>query len=40
VNLDGYRMEQDLYGGAGRFAGMIDFTNLADPGRENMKSLE
>lgn len=40
VNLDGYRMEQDLYGGSGRFAGMIDFTNLADPGRENMKSLE
>lgn len=32
-NLDGYRMYQDLYQGAGRFQGLLDFTQIYDQTR-------
>lgn len=32
-NLDGYRMYQDLYEGAGRFIGLLDFTTVYDQTR-------
>ena len=35
-NLDGYRMYQDLYGNAGRFAGILDFTAIYDQNRPSV----
>lgn len=32
-NLDGYRMYQDLYQGAGRFGGILDFSSVYEQGR-------
>lgn len=35
-NLDGYRMYQDLYQDAGRFSGILDFSQLYDPERPSV----
>lgn len=35
-NLDGYRMYQDLYQGAGRFGGLLDFSVLYDQRRPSV----
>lgn len=37
-NLDGYRMYQDLYQGAGRFAGLLDFQSVYDQTRPSAKT--
>ncbi len=35
-NLDGYRMYQDLYMGAGRFTGILDFVSVYDQSRPSV----
>ncbi|MBS6196431.1 MAG: hypothetical protein KH828_12740 [Clostridiales bacterium] len=37
LNLDGYRMYQDLYQGTGRFAGVLDFTSVYDQTRPSVQ---
>lgn len=40
LNLDGYRMYQDLYQNAGRFAGLLDFTSVYDQTRPSVQADE